>query len=111
MRCPRLLLLQTNILPGDLFPGIGSVLVRINPLDVISIITLSKATYGKMVQNLGWENGKQFERYLIGDHVAYNARIVIEPDDWSSFISTESDDSGYQCQVPESKNIGIKQAK
>ena len=92
MRCPRLLLLQTNILSGDLVPGIGSVLVRVNPLDVVSILTLSKDIYWKMVQNLGWEKGKQFDRYLSGDHVAYNARNV---GGWGSFSSTDSDDSGY----------------
>jgi Cu2+-exporting ATPase len=33
------------------------VLVRSNPLDVVSILGLSRATYGKMVQNLWWATG------------------------------------------------------
>jgi hypothetical protein len=69
--------LQTNILLGYIFSGVRSVLVRINPLDVVSIIMLSKATYRKIVQNLGWENGKQFDRYLSGGLVAYSAGIEI----------------------------------
>ena len=33
------------------------VLVRSNPLDVVSILGLSRATYRKMVQNLWWATG------------------------------------------------------
>ena len=35
----------------------GIILVRSNPLDIVSIIQLSKATYRKMVQNLWWATG------------------------------------------------------
>ncbi len=35
------------------------VLVRSNPLDVLAIIKLAKATYKKMVQNLIWATGGQ----------------------------------------------------
>lgn len=35
----------------------GIILIRSNPLDVVNIITLSKATYHKMVQNLWWGAG------------------------------------------------------
>jgi Cu2+-exporting ATPase len=33
------------------------VLVRSNPLDVVAIVGLSRATYRKMVQNLWWATG------------------------------------------------------
>jgi Cu2+-exporting ATPase len=33
------------------------VLVRSNPLDIVSIVTLSRASYRKMVQNLAWATG------------------------------------------------------
>lgn len=35
----------------------GIILVRNNPLDVIKIIELSRATYRKMLENLGWATG------------------------------------------------------
>jgi Cu2+-exporting ATPase len=35
----------------------GLILVRSNPLDVVNIITLSRATYQKMIQNLWWAAG------------------------------------------------------
>jgi P-type Cu2+ transporter len=35
----------------------GIILVRSNPLDIVKIIRLSRATYGKMMQNLFWATG------------------------------------------------------
>ena len=35
----------------------GIVLVKSNPLDIVKIIRLSRATYRKMIQNLGWATG------------------------------------------------------
>jgi P-type Cu2+ transporter len=35
----------------------GIILVRSNPLDIVKIIELSRATYRKMVQNLVWATG------------------------------------------------------
>jgi len=35
----------------------GLILVKSNPLDVVNIITLSRATYQKMIQNLWWAAG------------------------------------------------------
>ena len=33
------------------------ILVRSNPQDVVTVISLAKATYRKMVQNLAWATG------------------------------------------------------
>jgi len=35
----------------------GIILVRNNPLDVVRIIALSRASYRKMIQNLAWAAG------------------------------------------------------
>jgi len=35
----------------------GIILVRSNPLDVVKIVELSRATYRKMIQNLLWATG------------------------------------------------------
>ena len=35
----------------------GIILVQSNPLDVVKIIELSRASYGKMAQNLVWASG------------------------------------------------------
>jgi Cu2+-exporting ATPase len=35
----------------------GIILVRSNPLDIVKIVKLSRATYSKMIQNLIWATG------------------------------------------------------
>jgi Cu2+-exporting ATPase len=35
----------------------GIILVQSNPLDVVKIIELSRASYNKMLQNLAWATG------------------------------------------------------
>ena len=55
------------------------VLVRSNPLDVVSIIKLSRATYSKMLQNLGWATGYNVIAIPLAAGVAYNAGIVLDP--------------------------------
>jgi Cu2+-exporting ATPase len=55
------------------------VLVRSNPLDVVSIIKLSRATYRKMVQNLAWATGYNVIAIPLAAGVGYSAGILLEP--------------------------------
>ncbi|MDD5702906.1 MAG: copper-translocating P-type ATPase [Dehalococcoidales bacterium] len=55
------------------------VLVKSNPLDVVSIIKLSRATYRKMVQNLGWATGYNVIAIPLAAGVAYSAGILLDP--------------------------------
>jgi Cu2+-exporting ATPase len=55
------------------------VLVRSNPLDAVSIIKLSRATYRKMLQNLGWATGYNVIAIPLAAGVAYSAGIVLDP--------------------------------
>ena len=55
------------------------VLVRSNPLDAVSIIKLSRATYKKMLQNLGWATGYNVIAIPLAAGVAYGAGIVLDP--------------------------------
>lgn len=55
------------------------ILVRSNPLDVVNIIKLSKATYRKMVQNLLWATGYNIIALPLAAGVLYNQGIVISP--------------------------------
>jgi Cu2+-exporting ATPase len=55
------------------------VLVRSNPLDAVSIIKLSRATYRKMLQNLGWATGYNVIAIPLAAGVAYNVGIVLDP--------------------------------
>jgi len=55
------------------------VLVRSNPLDVVSIIKLSRATYKKMVQNLAWATGYNVVAIPLAAGVAYSVGILLDP--------------------------------
>lgn len=55
------------------------VLVRSNPLDVVSIIGLAKATYKKMVQNLAWAIGYNAFAIPLAAGVLYSYGILLSP--------------------------------
>jgi Cu2+-exporting ATPase len=55
------------------------VLVRSNPLDVVSIVKLSQATYRKMLQNLAWATGYNVIAIPLAAGVAYSAGVVLDP--------------------------------
>jgi Cu2+-exporting ATPase len=55
------------------------ILVRSNPLDVVNILKLSKATYKKMFQNLVWATGYNVVALPLAAGVLYNQGIAISP--------------------------------
>ena len=55
------------------------VLVKSNPLDVLSIIKLSKATYKKMVQNLIWATGYNAFAIPLAAGVLYSYGVLLSP--------------------------------
>jgi Cu2+-exporting ATPase len=55
------------------------ILVRSNPLDIVAILGLSRATYGKMVQNLWWATGYNVVALPLAAGVLYNLGIVLSP--------------------------------
>jgi P-type Cu2+ transporter len=55
------------------------ILVKSNPMDVVNILKLSKATYRKMVQNLIWATGYNIIALPLAAGILYNQGIVISP--------------------------------
>ena len=55
------------------------VLVKSNPLDVLSIIKLAKATYKKMVQNLVWATGYNFFAIPLAAGALYSWGVLLSP--------------------------------
>jgi len=55
------------------------ILVRSNPLDVVSIIALARATYRKMVQNLGWATGYNAFAIPLAAGALYKMGILLSP--------------------------------
>lgn len=57
----------------------GIVLVKSNPLDIVKIIKLSKATYSKMVQNLFWATGYNVLAIPLAAGVLAGQGILLAP--------------------------------
>ncbi len=55
------------------------VLVRSNPMDVVSVIKLAKATYAKMVQNLAWAAGYNVLAMPLAAGVLYAFGVLLSP--------------------------------
>ncbi|MFZ5945878.1 MAG: copper-translocating P-type ATPase [Bacillota bacterium] len=55
------------------------VLVRSNPMDVVSIIRLSKAAYKKMVQNLWWAAGYNIITIPLAAGILFKAGVILSP--------------------------------
>ena len=55
------------------------ILVRSNPLDAVSILGLSRATYRKMIQNLGWATGYNLFAIPLAAGVLFPVGILLSP--------------------------------
>jgi P-type Cu2+ transporter len=55
------------------------VLVRSNPLDVVALLKLSKATYGKMIQNLVWATGYNAFAIPLAAGALYSWGVLLSP--------------------------------
>jgi Cu2+-exporting ATPase len=63
------------------------VLVRSDPRDVLAILALSRATYGKMVQNLVWATGYNIIATPLAAGVAYPWGILLSPAPGATLMS------------------------
>lgn len=55
------------------------ILIKSNPLDVVSVIKLSRATYRKMIQNLIWATGYNLFAIPLAAGVLYSFGILLSP--------------------------------
>ena len=55
------------------------ILVRSNPLDVVAIVQLSRATYRKMIQNLLWATGYNVVAIPLAGGVLYAWGVLLSP--------------------------------
>jgi Cu2+-exporting ATPase len=55
------------------------ILVRSNPLDVVALLKLSKATYGKMIQNLVWATGYNAFAIPLAAGAMYAWGVLLSP--------------------------------
>ena len=63
------------------------VLVRSDPRDVFAILALSRATYGKMIQNLLWATGYNTVAIPLAAGIAYPWGLLLSPALGAAFMS------------------------
>ena len=63
------------------------VLVKSNPLDVLSIISLARATYRKIIQNLVWATGYNAVAIPLAAGVLYGSGVILTPAVGAVFMS------------------------
>ncbi len=66
------------------------VLVRSNPLDVLAVTRLSKATYRKMIQNLWWAAGYNIVAIPLAAGVLYSVGILLGPAAGAALMSAST---------------------
>ncbi len=68
----------------------GIILVRSNPLDIVKIIRLSRATYRKMIQNLAWATGYNVVAIPLAMGVLAPIGITLDPAVGAIFMSAST---------------------
>ena len=63
------------------------ILVKSNPLDIVGVVSLSRATYSKMIQNLIWATGYNVIAIPIAAGVLYGWGILLSPALGALFMS------------------------
>ena len=66
------------------------ILVRSNPLDVVAVIRLARATYHKMVQNLAWAPGYTLSAIHLAAGVLYPRGVQLSPRAGAALMSVST---------------------
>ncbi len=86
----------------------GIILVRSNPLDIVKIIRLSRATYRKMIQNLIWATGYNVVAIPLAMGILAPFGITLDPAIGAVFMSLSTVIVSLNAQLL--RNLDLKQA-
>ncbi len=81
------------------------ILVRSNPLDVVAIVLLSRATYRKMIQNLLWATGYNAFAIPLAAGRLYSWGVLLISCVGSGVDVGEHRDRGHQRPIAQSRAI------
>ncbi|MCK6580844.1 MAG: heavy metal translocating P-type ATPase [Anaerolineae bacterium] len=77
----------------------GIILVRSNPIDIVKIIRLSRATYSKMIQNLVWATGYNIVAIPLAMGVLAPFGITLDPAIGAVFMSVSTIVVAFNAQL------------
>ena len=84
----------------------GIILVQSNPLDVVKIFALSRATYKKMIQNLIWATGYNVIALPLAAGVLASAGILLSPAVGALLMSLSTVIVAANAQLLRRTNLG-----
>ncbi|MFO7918559.1 MAG: heavy metal translocating P-type ATPase, partial [Anaerolineae bacterium] len=88
----------------------GIILVRSNPLDVVKIFTLSRATYKKMIQNLAWATGYNVIALPLAAGVLASYGILLSPAVGALLMSMSTVIVAANAQLLRNLDLGAEEA-
>jgi P-type Cu2+ transporter len=83
----------------------GIILVRSNPLDIVKIIRLSRATYSKMIQNLIWATGYNVVAIPLAMGILAPVGITLDPAIGAVFMSISTIVVAFNAQLLRRLNL------
>jgi len=86
----------------------GIILVKNNPLDVPKIIALSRASYGKMIQNLAWATGYNVVALPLAAGLLAPWGILLSPAAGAVLMSLSTIIVAVNAQLLRRQSLGIK---
>jgi Cu2+-exporting ATPase len=84
----------------------GIILVKSNPLDIVKIIRLSRASYRKMVQNLAWATGYNVVAIPLAMGVLAPWGITLDPAVGALFMSLSTVIAAINAQLLRGLKLG-----
>lgn len=88
------------------------ILVRSNPLDVVALLKLSKATYSKMIQNLVWATGYNAFAIPLAGGALYAWGVILSPALGAALMAASTVIVAINARLLSiSRNSGSKMAK
>jgi Cu2+-exporting ATPase len=88
----------------------GIILVRSNPLDVVKIVTLSRATYRKMIENLLWATGYNVIAIPLAMGILAPFGIKLDPAVGAVFMSVSTVVVAFNAQLLRRLNLAEQAA-
>jgi Cu2+-exporting ATPase len=85
----------------------GIILVESNPLDVVAVINLSRASYRKMVQNLAWAAGYNVVALPLAAGVLAPVGIVLSPAVGALLMSLSTVIVALNAQLLRRQRLGV----
>ena len=88
----------------------GIILIQSNPLDVVKIFELSRATYRKMIQNLMWATGYNVVAIPLAAGILAPIGFILSPAVGAAFMSLSTVVVAINAQLLRRTDLAVHEA-